>query len=118
LFVQIDGPFPAVRLDTLDDDVMLAAILHFQILKTKPGKSSILRAGVKLLFTEQVCVAGSAGKKKPGRFSGSGLSLSVNSLLVRRMNQEIAHAAHEDHGGDAHNNNIGIVRSSHLPTAM
>ena len=67
LFVQIDRPFPAIRFDALDDDVVLAAILHFQILKQnrekvascEPKRNCFLREG---FGVPPVAVA--AGEKK------------------------------------------------------
>jgi hypothetical protein len=126
---------------------MLAAILHFQILKTKPGKSSILRAEMEWLFSregvgKQHCrhpqvlgilhaeprrmghkryasilrgpremrghlrmtaeyAARKKARKSPAGFPARASPSRSIRCLVCRMNQEIAHATHEDYGRDA-----------------
>jgi hypothetical protein len=41
VFVQFDRPSPAIRLDALNDDITLTAILHIAYSKQQSGKSSI-----------------------------------------------------------------------------
>ena len=86
LFVEIDGPFPAARFDALDHNVVFAAVLHFQILKTNREKVAPRGSGWNRFFSE--------APRTLGRTTRTDVILRSRALARRLEGRPLALVAH------------------------